>query len=357
MSLTLALQLCCGTQAAAVIDGKLGNTAPPVIKAHHQSIVGPLDGSAIEGYRQGGEDMSTAIAIAGIPFEDTGTTCGYELDYPEACPSQPSGPDVVYVFTAPADMDITVDLCGSSYDTMVFVFDEWGQLVACNDDFYNESHPCGLWNSKIESAFLVQGAIYYIVVGGYVACGDYRITVTEYEPCVLECAGVPEGEPTLHDGYVDDYNGGCNSYIPIFQSLEGDGSGELVFCGKSGWFYGPGGDQHRDTDWFIATIGPTGLVQWTLDAEQHSYGFLLAPHDCDSVAITDQLIVGPCMYGSLLIQGQPGDMIWLWVGPPNMSPPGGFEGHEYDYVFTLSGLEGTVSVEHRSLSSIKGLFR
>lgn len=53
-----------------------------------------------------------------------------------------------------------------------------------------------------------------------------EFTAEPYVPCVLECPpdSWPEGEPPLHDGYVDSHNGGCNSpELGILSRSYGDG--------------------------------------------------------------------------------------------------------------------------------------
>ena len=61
---------------------------------------------------------------------------------------------------------------------------------------------------------LLGGAPYHVVIDGFGGdAGEYVITVSESEPCVIECpvGGELEGEPPLVDDYADAFNGGCNS--------------------------------------------------------------------------------------------------------------------------------------------------
>jgi hypothetical protein len=248
-------------------------------------------------------------------------------------------------------------MCHSSYDTFIYVYDEEMNNIACNDDYYFEDDgPCHVYASKIEHVALDQGATYYIIVAGYAGCGDYQIDITEYEPCVLACSGSPEGEPALHDGYVDEYNGGCLS-AGTMQALNGDQAGDLIVCGKSGWYGSADGGARRDTDWFVVTVGSAGLVEWTMEAEERTTGHLLEPHDCDAAAVVANLIVERCTEETLAMPGQPGDVLWFWVGPTTFAPPSGFVGHEYDYVCRFSGLEASIVVEPSSWGSVKSLFR
>lgn len=131
--------------------------------------------------REGGEDIANALPISGLPFNDTGNTCDNIDDYDEACPYTGSdSPDVVYSYTPTWGEIITIDLCGSSYDTKVFVYEAIaGNLVACDDDFYKFGDACGSWVSKIEDLNLLGGQTYYIVIDGYGGdCGDYELLIT-----------------------------------------------------------------------------------------------------------------------------------------------------------------------------------
>ena len=314
--------------------------------------------------REGGEDMATAVPITSLPFEDSGNTSDNVDDYYAECPWGGSlAPDVVYSFIPPQDMALAVDLCGSGYDTQVYILDADQNLIACNDDFYYDD-VCGNYVSLIQAAYLTGGQTYYIVIDGYMSdSGDYVMQIVAVDPsipCELECAGVPEGEPPLADDYVDAFNSGCGSpdNPPLLQELAANAAGELTFCGKSGWYAIDGWNYYRDTDWFLAIIGPTGTVEWTLDAEQETYCMLLAPNDCAEVAPVETMLIRPCVPQTMIINGEPGSVIWLWVAPTEFGSPEGFEGHEYDYISTFTGLAaGVVDTERRSLGGIKSLFR
>ena len=90
---------------------------------------------------------------------------------------------------------------------------------------------------------------------------------------------------------------------PPFQVLQPDGdNGNLILCGVSGW-YNYQGSQYRDTDWFILTMGPTGNIEITADAEQPTYIFELGPQDCASAGVIQQATVGDCVEGFMTISG------------------------------------------------------
>ena len=88
-------------------------------------------------------------------------------------------------------------------------------------------------------------------------------------PCEIDCAtaGYPlEGEPVCEDGYVDTYNGGCNSDPEVFQQIDCDD----IICGEAGTFKenadGTGGD-FRDMDWYALGLTQRTVVTWTVTAE------------------------------------------------------------------------------------------
>jgi hypothetical protein len=182
-------------------------------------------------------------------------------------------------------------------------------------------------------------------------------------PCIIACpaGAVLEGEPPLEDGYMDAYNSGCSGpeYGYPFQEVWGTGGSSLVFCGVSGW-YGFGGADYRDTDWLIAVLDADGdgVLTVEADAEQGLYVFELGPQDCDQVGVVQLIQVGPCEAQTLVIESEPGALVWLWTGPDQFEAPPGFVGHEFDYVLTIHGIEDeVVATESASWSGVKALYR
>jgi hypothetical protein len=302
-----------------------------------------------------GDTIADAMIIPALPYNDTGTTAGFTDDYDEVCPYIGStAPDVVYAYAATSTEAVDIDLCGSSYDTKLYVYDASLNLIACNDDFY-PSEPCGVYVSKLENVTLNAGTTYYIIIDGYgSASGAYIIDIAGVAPCAITCpfGSYHEGEPDLVDDYVDNYNGGCNSPGSPFQYIDAGWSG-VTFCGVSGW-YTIGGGNSRDTDWFIATAGSSGAVEITADAEYATYIFELGPRDCASVGVIQNVIVGPCAEGYMTIPAAPMEPVWFWVGPTVFAPPVGGDS-TYDYVLWLAG--GMVVTESTTWSTMKALYR
>jgi hypothetical protein len=188
--------------------------------------------------------------VTDLPFCTDAAT----FDGPYACNQCPN---VWYCYTATCDGNATAELCGSTFDTRLDVYNGCGEptlgnWITCNDDF------CGL-QSTIEFPVLA-GQTYLIEVGGYgsgpgcnVGCGD--LTISCALACQVECPGgsTDEGEPC-----GDDTNGGCNSFPPVFRTIT---CGETV-CG-TGWYDG----FTRDTDWYLLTLDGYYDVTWTVQAE------------------------------------------------------------------------------------------
>lgn len=335
----------------------LGNSEPPRTFTQHQAPA--VDPEVI---RQGGDTWEDAVTIPGIPHETTGTTVGYSANCcVEDCPYEAFGPAVFYRLVPDMDIDVRIDLCGSDFDTGLYVFNADHGVVACNLAYY-DGPPCGQWVSCLESVALAAGEPYTIVISGMSnASGNYTLEISEFTPCVIDLPGnaVYEGEPSLEDDYVDAYNGGCNSpdQGAPFQALQGDAEGNLVFAGRAGWYYS-GYDPKRDTDWFTAVLGPTGTLEITAQFEIRSYFFELGPQDCEPVAVLQSLHLQPCDEGTMVVTGEPGSTVWLWAGSYSFMAPNWYPANEYNYLLTMSGLQsGPVRVEQHSWSGVKSLYR
>jgi hypothetical protein len=308
--------------------------------------------------RQGGDTVGDATVIDAVPYSDVGTTAGYTDDYDEECPySISTSPDVVYSLTAGEDLALDIDLCGSSYDTKLYVYDSAMNLVACNDDFYFDD-VCGTYVSKLEGVPMMTGETYFIIIDGYGGdFGDYILEVSPNVPCIIECPpeGFLEGEPDLVDGYVDDFNGGCNSAEPWpFQDIT-FGPTYIDFCGVAGW-YTFQGSNYRDTDWLTALIGENGYIEMTADAESATNIYELdVPPDC-AATVLQSMTVGACLPGTMTVFGAPNTMVYLWAGSANFANPGDVIGNMYDYLLSIDGLAG-VANESSTWSQVKGLYR
>jgi hypothetical protein len=131
--------------------------------------------------RQGGDDIGTATIINTLPYSDNGTTAVYTNDYLGSCGTDNprKAPDVVYSYSPSYNEDITISLCGSSFDTRLYVFENIAaNEIACNDDYTG----CGN-QSQIDDLSLTAGNTYFIVVDGWKQeSGSYDIEITSSGP-------------------------------------------------------------------------------------------------------------------------------------------------------------------------------
>ena len=81
-----------------------------------------------------GDTIESPRFVTGIPYEDSGTTVGFNNDYDEECPYTGSlSPDVVYMWSA-SPGDYNLNICDSDYDTKIYVYDDQQVNVGCVDD-------------------------------------------------------------------------------------------------------------------------------------------------------------------------------------------------------------------------------
>ena len=320
LSICLLVVLC-----GAVSAADPGNRAP-----EKPAPAGTYHGGGL----RGGDTIEDASPILTLPYFDSGTTCGYTNDYDSICPYDGStAPDVAYSYAPAEDGTVSIDLCSSQYDTKVYVWEDkpWN-TIACNDDA-----GCGYagWQSRIESVTLSAGHSYYIVIDGYgTSCGTYLLKIQHFDPCVVECppGGIDEGEAPCPDNPDDAFNGGCNGSGWSFIPPGPDGCASL--CGTSCTFSFQGTD-YRDTDWF-SVVAEGGLVDVSCTAEFPLQFMLFHAPDCCNMSY-DILTVPSCEVAKLQRSCEPGQEIWLWVGPSVYTgvPPG--SGYRVD----LCGIAGS----------------
>jgi len=155
---------------------------------------------------QGGDTVEDAVIIENIPYTDDGTTEGYNDDYDETCPYPGnSSPDVVYSFSAPADMVVTISTCeGSEYDTKMFVYENEvtpGNPYACVDD------ACPGYLSEIVDLPLTGGYTYYIIVCGYQDdAGYYTFDVFERQTSIDDDSHLVPNNLILAQNYPNPFN-------------------------------------------------------------------------------------------------------------------------------------------------------
>jgi len=264
---------------------------------------------------QGGENVANAFVLSDpLPIISLGTTEGYLDDYDESCPYPgDNAPDVVYAYTPVSDVTVDIDLCGSSFDTKVYLYENAvtpGIPYECDDDYYTDT-VCGLYVSKIESLFLTGGNTYYIVIDGYdeFAYGDYSLEISENSlppPCTWDVDIIcPQDALTEGETCGTDTNGGCEMAAGT-ENWETIPTTGATFCGT---LWANGGS--RDTDQYELLLTETSLVILTVDADQliqfglisgGTAGYVGNP-DCTTITgISPSNTAGPC-YETILDLG------------------------------------------------------
>ncbi len=302
-----------------------------------------------------------------LPFMATGTTVGFTHDYNEVCPySTPGSPDVVYSFTPTnaALLAINIDLCYSSYDTKLYVYQDAvtpGAPLACNDDYYFAA-PCYTYSSFLGMVPVSVGHTYYIVIDGYGSgsAGNYQIDVTDggvpppYGACCyasgscafttqVGCTGIWQGENTLCEPNpcpppppvecpagslteVED-NGGCNSTPQVWNPINPQEAGCATMCG-TGW----ANTSSRDTDWFVS-IGTGATMTGTAVAEFPLQYILIYGADCAALSY----VIGtgdPGVPVTLSYVIADGEEVWNWIGTSVFE-----DWAESDYVLDVCGIK------------------
>ncbi|MDO9172001.1 MAG: hypothetical protein Q7W29_09235, partial [bacterium] len=334
--------MCAALLAAAPVAAAPSRTAP--VKKQHVPAA-----PRVAGPRIGGDTIETAVGIFTLPYADTGSTLEALDDYDEICPWDGStSPDVVYAIKQSTDTYVTIDLCGSGYDTRVFVYDYLRILVGCNDDRASSEPPCNPLDSRIDALLLEAGVPYYIIIDGYGGdSGDYALSVNVADVPVLDCpdGAQVEGEPPMVYGITDEYNCGCfcANPPPRFQKLAIDPAGTTFACFRSGWNGIPGGSA-RDFDWIATTVGAGGHLHCELAVEWPSE-LTVMPPTCEFAGHYGSVGAAPGEVAVLDIQLAPGTPVWIFLTPSPFVDPGLVLPMEYDLHLTIDGQATTTANE------------
>jgi hypothetical protein len=221
---------------------------------------------------QGGEACSDARVITALPFCDTGTTVGAVDDYapPPNCVQNSNAPDVVYAYTPTVTQAVDVSLCGSSYNTVLHIWDGCPYTgippVCCNDDA-GSCAPA----SCCPAVIMYAGQTYYIVVDGAgTASGSYILHVEPAGPlgcpsgpcltnCVVNCppGATQEGEG-CPPSFPDYYNAGCYGFPFAATPIS---CGQTI-CATSYW-----DSLNQDHDAYIITLTQRDSLSWCIFAQ------------------------------------------------------------------------------------------
>jgi hypothetical protein len=146
--------------------------------------------------------------------------------------------DIFYSYTASCTGDVTIDTCGTSYDTVIAVFDACGGAqVACSDD----SDACGEFALQSSLTFsATSGTSYVVVIGSYltIAEGPGNVSIS-CVPVVPPCPADFNG-----DGFLDFFD--YDDYVACFEGAGAPG------CDAD--FNGDGFVDFFDYDDFVAAF-------------------------------------------------------------------------------------------------------
>jgi hypothetical protein len=343
--------LVCATGAFALAPNTKAVSTPQQIHKEGSALSVPDPIHA----NQAGDNIGAAFPIAALPFADSGTTAGYLDDYQPNCGFANGAPEVVYSIspTAAQAGDVRIHLCGSGFDTEVYVFaDVAGNIIGCNDD------SCGLQSELTVN--MAVGHTYYIIVDGYYNySGPYQILVdAPIPPCVVNCpaGSLLEGEPVCADNYYDSYNGGCNSAPPVFSALPMPAAytSETVCGTYGGFFYA--GLSYRDTDWYEIHVPAPGncVISWTVRGETDTLcGIINGNAGCPATSFFSYAYGAKCTDLTAVATVSAGTW-WLWAGTLNFGTVAGPCGQHYNG--TLYS-ECTIAVEPSTWGQIKNMYK
>ncbi len=184
-----------------------------------------------------------------------------------------TSPNIWYCYTATCTGEVTIDLCGSSYDTKLAVYKGCGCYPASNDIVASDDDDCAQ-QSRVTFA-AIAGEKFLIEVGGYgSSTGEGVISI--------RCEG-EEPPPPPHGPSNDD----CYNAKPVGNVTN------LPFDTSNATFDGPGHFMTSPNIWYCYTATCTGFV--TIDLCGSRYDTMLAvykgcgcyPTSSDIVASND----------------------------------------------------------------------
>jgi hypothetical protein len=157
------------------------------------------------------ENATPIGEVVDLPFDTTAAS----FDGPGECQDSRN---VWYCYTPSCGGIVTIDTCGSGYDTKIAVYDACdplGTIVDCNDDAF--FGPCSGSLDSIIAFFAVAGQSYKIEVGGFAedfGTGDLTITCPPLGACCLAagvCQPLTESDCSNQDGLYRGDGVACDS--------------------------------------------------------------------------------------------------------------------------------------------------
>lgn len=169
-------ELACNDDEPGALDGSSGLALPlhggQAVTAVVEGFFGESGTFALNVDRLAGACPDQSLGSMAVPFVVTGSTASADEATASSCGGLGS-PDYSYVWTPPADAVYRFDTAGSSFDTVVALFEDdcFGPELACNDDAGG--------TAAATSAYLQAGQPVIIVVDGNDGSGDFTLLVEE----------------------------------------------------------------------------------------------------------------------------------------------------------------------------------
>ncbi len=285
-----------------------------------------------------GDTLENPVDIPSIPTLFEGSTVGYNDDYDASCPGDNSvAPDFVFRLNLTQNMSLILDLCGSSFDTKIYIMNKSREVLHCNDDFYFDDE-CGFYTSKLTTDLLFADQTYFVIVDGHGnQSGNFVLDISAQAPFLnVDCAfddtwwAFDEGEPPLNPDYVDDFNGSCSTAV----YFDGQQYNAMSFHGQTGWME----EGRRDTDWFYLDTTGTEETELTFRATYPTNLFLMEMDaDCDDLYVEQIHFSQSCEPVTIILENESYFQHWMFVVAPYSFSPFDQSIWGYDYLLETSG--------------------
>ena len=277
----------------------------------------------------GGETCGSATVIGSLPFDDTGSTAGASDDYLSSCAWAVGGPDEVYAFTPASDMAVNVSLCGSSFDTVLIIYEGncSGAEMACDDDGCEFAGP-----SQLLGVPLTGGTTYYFVVDGCfdISSGDYQIAVEEVAPpppppscpsttVYSQCVSPPDAWSSAYTSEQTPAYWVADNFSGVPESICGLRWWGLNALNTTGWTSCVESDDTFEIKFYQDAAGAPGaeVCSYTLTADKVSTGLIYGGFELYEYAAE---LPSCCTLASgwVSIQGLGSPDCWfLWLDSPD----------------------------------------
>ncbi len=172
-------------------------------------------------------DMSTWTFGSSDVYTDTDTTCSYANNYSTySCGGTRSSKEVIYAFTPPEDLDLQIDLLGSSFDTYLIIMD--GCPSSATECIYNDDYA-GTAQSGFDAMTFSGGVTYYIIVEAYgsTTCGNFALNIDNVITQTPTPSPVPTDTPVPTETPIPGPGDYCNDPFMVDMSAWVSGGGDI----------------------------------------------------------------------------------------------------------------------------------